>query len=87
MKMAKSYTHEHINKDGNYEIHVNEDFENIGTARIQSRHVSAKKFYNDTVKAGVLQMQNRISRVRMLCPYNQRYLVPFVCEISGDTCA
>lgn len=43
--MAKSYTNEHINEDGNYEIHVNEDVENVVSARIQSRHVSAKKYY------------------------------------------
>lgn len=45
VKMAKSYTNEHINEDGNYEIHVNEDVENVVSARIQSRHVSAKKYY------------------------------------------
>lgn len=45
VKMAKSYTHEHINEDGSCEIHVNEDTENVVSTRIQSRHVSAKKYY------------------------------------------
>lgn len=42
--MARCNTNEHINEDGNYEIHVNEDVENV-SARIQSRHVSAKKYH------------------------------------------
>lgn len=42
IKIAKSYTYEHIKEDGSYEIHVNED---IDSARIQSRHISAKKYY------------------------------------------
>lgn len=46
VKMAKSYTNAYINEDGNYGIHVNEDVENVVSARIQSRHVSAKKYYS-----------------------------------------
>lgn len=40
--MARCNTNENINEDGNYEIHVNEDVENV-SARIQSRQVSSKK--------------------------------------------
>jgi hypothetical protein len=44
VKMAKSYTKEHFQEDGSFEIHVSEENENIIRARIQSRHVSAKKY-------------------------------------------
>ena len=44
VKMAKSYTAEHFQEDGNYEIHVSETTENVVGARIQSHHVSAKKY-------------------------------------------
>lgn len=47
VEIAKSILmfHEHINENGNYEIHVNEYVENVVSARIQSCHVSAKKYY------------------------------------------
>ncbi|XP_062598202.1 uncharacterized protein LOC134259614 [Saccostrea cucullata] len=44
VKLARSYANEHLNEDGSYEIHINEDIENIVSAKIQSRHVSAKRY-------------------------------------------
>ncbi|XP_062619706.1 uncharacterized protein LOC134281247 [Saccostrea cucullata] len=44
VKMAKAYTQEHLQDDGTYEILVNEDLDGIIGAKIQSRHVSSKKY-------------------------------------------
>lgn len=44
IKLAKSYAQEHVDKDGNYEILVNNDHDGILCAKLQSRHISAKKY-------------------------------------------
>ncbi|XP_062596761.1 uncharacterized protein LOC134258244 [Saccostrea cucullata] len=44
VKMARAYTHEHFQEDGAYDILIAEDKPNIIGAKIQSRHVSAKKY-------------------------------------------
>lgn len=44
VKMAKAYSHEHLQEDGAYDILIAEDVQNIIGAKIQSRHVSAKKY-------------------------------------------
>ncbi|XP_062588938.1 uncharacterized protein LOC134250590 [Saccostrea cucullata] len=44
IKLAKSYAQEHLDKDGNYEIYVNNDHDGILRAKLQSRHISAKKY-------------------------------------------
>ena len=44
VKMAKSYTAKHVQEDGNYEILDSKITENVVVARIQSCHVSAKKY-------------------------------------------
>ena len=44
LKLAKSYTHEHLDMDGSYSILVNDDIPGIVSAKIQSRHTSAKQY-------------------------------------------
>lgn len=45
VKMAKAYTHEHVQEDGAYDILITEDIPNIIGAKIQSWHVSSKKYF------------------------------------------
>ncbi|XP_062574273.1 uncharacterized protein LOC134236110 [Saccostrea cucullata] len=44
VKLARSYTQEHCSSDGTYEILVSGEVPNIVSAKIQSRHVSAKRY-------------------------------------------
>ncbi|XP_062618934.1 uncharacterized protein LOC134280537 [Saccostrea cucullata] len=44
IKLAKSYAQEHLDKDGTYEIYVNNDHDGILRAKLQSRHTSAKTY-------------------------------------------
>lgn len=44
VKMAKAYSHELLKEDGAYDILRAEDVQNIIGAKIQSRHVSTKKY-------------------------------------------
>ncbi|XP_061193736.1 uncharacterized protein LOC133201962 [Saccostrea echinata] len=43
IRLAKSYTHEHL-MEGKYEIFISNDCAGILCAKIQSRHISAKKY-------------------------------------------
>ncbi|XP_062580526.1 uncharacterized protein LOC134242456 [Saccostrea cucullata] len=42
---AKSYTQEHLSPDGTYSISIHKDDAGLLRARIQSRHVSAKRYF------------------------------------------
>ena len=42
---AAKYTDEHLNKKGDYEVHVHNDVPDLLRAKIQSRHVSSKQYY------------------------------------------
>ncbi|XP_062575891.1 uncharacterized protein LOC134237760, partial [Saccostrea cucullata] len=44
VKLARSYTQEHCSSDGTYEILVSGEVPNIVSAKIQSRHISAKHY-------------------------------------------
>ena len=44
VKLAKSYTQEHLDADGGYEMFVSNDVENMICAKIQSRHTSSKQY-------------------------------------------
>lgn len=44
LKLAKSYTAEHRNDDGDYSIMVNHDIPDVLRVRIQSRHTSSKQY-------------------------------------------
>ncbi|XP_052693754.1 uncharacterized protein LOC128172028 [Crassostrea angulata] len=44
VKLARSYTQEHCSHDGSYDILVNSDVPMILSAKIQSRHISAKSY-------------------------------------------
>ncbi|XP_061196609.1 uncharacterized protein LOC133204881 [Saccostrea echinata] len=44
LKTAKSYSSEHFTDDGSFEVLVSNEIPNIISARIQSRHVSSKKY-------------------------------------------
>ena len=44
LKLAKSYTSEHLDDDGDYICMVNDEIEGILRARIQSRHISSKSY-------------------------------------------
>ncbi|XP_033726042.1 uncharacterized protein LOC117315788 [Pecten maximus] len=44
VKLARSYTSEHLSEDGDYTIMVNDEVNGMLRARIQSRHTSAKKY-------------------------------------------
>ena len=44
LKLAKSYTSEHIDDEGNYSFMVNDDFEGLLRVRLQSRHTSSKSY-------------------------------------------
>ena len=44
LRMARSYTYEHIDVDGKFEILVNDDIPKLLSSKIQSRHVSAKQY-------------------------------------------
>lgn len=58
IKIAKSYTHEHINEDGSYEIHVNKDIENVDSARIETPHFCKEILLSNSLRrrggAGVI---------------------------------
>jgi hypothetical protein len=41
--LAKSYTHEHFT-EGKYEIFINTDYTGLLCAKLQTRHISAKKY-------------------------------------------
>lgn len=43
IRLAKSYAYEHF-MEGRYEIFISDDFDGILCAKIQSRHISAKKY-------------------------------------------
>ena len=43
LKLAKSYTQEHLNENGEYDIFVSDEDPSLLCAKIQSRHISAKK--------------------------------------------
>lgn len=45
LKLAKSYTAEHKNDDGDYNIMVNNDIPDVLRVRIQSRHISSKQYF------------------------------------------
>ena len=45
LKQAKSYTREHMTATGEYRIEVHKDADDLIRVRIQSRHVSAKKYF------------------------------------------
>lgn len=60
LKLAKSYTAEHITDDGNYQIMVNGDLDGLLRVRLQSRHTSSKSYllwieYDTTVKGWYCQ--------------------------------
>lgn len=44
LRIARSYTQEHIDVDGRFEISVSDDIRGILSTKIQSRHVSAKQY-------------------------------------------
>ncbi|XP_033732853.1 uncharacterized protein LOC117322192 [Pecten maximus] len=44
LKLARSYTHEHLAEDGEYVIMVNDGTAGLLRARIQSRHTSSKTY-------------------------------------------
>ncbi|XP_056022083.1 uncharacterized protein LOC125673390 [Ostrea edulis] len=44
LRMAKSYTHEHMDVDGGFEILISDEIEGMVCAKIQSRHISAKQY-------------------------------------------
>ena len=44
VKLAKSYTQEHLDADGGYDILVSSDIEGVICAKIQSRHTSSKQY-------------------------------------------
>lgn len=44
LRMARSYTQEHIDVDGKFEISVSDDIPGILSTKIQNRHVSAKQY-------------------------------------------
>ncbi|VDI23518.1 Hypothetical predicted protein [Mytilus galloprovincialis] len=44
LKLAKSYTKEHLNNDSEFIIMINSDIENILRVQIQSRHTSSIKY-------------------------------------------
>ena len=44
LKLAKCYTHEHLNEEGGYVIKLNSDFEDILRVQVQSRHTSSRKY-------------------------------------------
>ena len=44
LKLAKSYTQEHLDDDGSYEILINSDINGTLHARLQSRHTSSLKY-------------------------------------------
>ncbi|KAK3107904.1 hypothetical protein FSP39_024854 [Pinctada imbricata] len=44
LKLAKSYTVEHLNDDGDYMITINDDISDILRVRIQSRHMTSKTY-------------------------------------------
>lgn len=44
IKLAKSYVQEHIDESGGYDILVNSDIEGMLCVKIQSRHISSKKY-------------------------------------------
>lgn len=44
LKLARSYTCEHLDEDGEYIIMLNDDIEDILRAKIQSRHTSSKSY-------------------------------------------
>ncbi|XP_033726743.1 uncharacterized protein LOC117316313 [Pecten maximus] len=44
LKLAQSYTQEHLTDDGDYIIMANGDISNIVRVQIQSRHISSKKY-------------------------------------------
>ncbi|XP_062613816.1 uncharacterized protein LOC134275563 [Saccostrea cucullata] len=45
IKQASSYSREHLDEEGGYEIFVTKTMSNILQAKIQSRHVSSKSYY------------------------------------------
>ena len=52
LKTAKSYSSEHFTSDGLFEVLISDEIPDIVCAKIQSRHISAKKYllwvkYND----------------------------------------
>lgn len=44
IRLAKSYAYEHF-MEGRYEIFISDDVAGILCAKIQSRHISAKKYF------------------------------------------
>ena len=44
LKLPKSYTQEHLDEDGNYEIMINNHMDGTLHARLQSRHTSSVKY-------------------------------------------
>ena len=44
VKLAKSYTREHLKEDGTYEIKVCKQQQDLLSAKIQSRHVTSKQY-------------------------------------------
>lgn len=51
LKTAKSYTAEHLTDDGLFEILLSNEIPNVVCAKIQSRHTSAKRYF-DWIKYG-----------------------------------
>ncbi|XP_061176014.1 uncharacterized protein LOC133184966 [Saccostrea echinata] len=72
LRMARSYTHEHTDIEGKYEILVSDDIQGILSAKIQSRHISARNYqcwisYNDGVIDGWFCKCKAGSRVVGMC--------------------
>lgn len=44
LKLAKSYTHEHMKEDGKYDLLVHRQTESLLMAKIQTRHTSGKSY-------------------------------------------
>ena len=45
LKLARSYSSEHLSEDGEYSIMINSDVDDVIRARIQSRHTSSKSYF------------------------------------------
>ena len=45
LKQAKSYTREHLAHNGNYEMFVGREFQDLICVKLQSRHVTCKKYH------------------------------------------
>jgi hypothetical protein len=44
LRMAKSYTQEHVDANGGYDILITDEIPGMVCAKIQSRHISAKQY-------------------------------------------